>query len=126
MKILAKIFEWLTGITLGQLAYLALFALFYATAIAFYFALIFGAIQLYNFSSTILDLLTTGASVYGSAEILCKFYGLLNCVGFVAGFEAGKPALFSAIVFFFTKLAYLLYLQAYGLLLHHLSKLLIK
>lgn len=125
MKVLTKIFEWLTGLTLGQLAYLGLLVFFYSTAIAFYITLFTGAIQLYNLTNELMVLLTSGSSATGGVAV-SKFFGLLNCMGVYAGFEAGKPALFSAIVFLFLRISTLLFMQAYGLILLHAGKLLLK
>lgn len=78
----------------------------WAVIITAYVFILSTLVDLYNLISSFLELASGSGASSDSTGILIKFFGLLNCVGFIPAFNAVKPAIFSAITFVLLKILY--------------------
>jgi len=86
---------------------LVVFGLYYSVAFAFYAYVISVLVVFYNQIQSFLRYMSNVPSVgSGASDVLCKFFGLLDCIGFIAAFESSKPMLFSSLTFMITLILY--------------------
>ena len=74
-------------------------------------------IEIYNLVHNVVNLASSG-SVGGGVSVstmVLKFYGLLNCIGFIDALNATKFTLISSITFYFSKIVW-----DYGISLYEL------
>jgi len=103
--LIASILTWLATKIGAKALMVAIQAVYLALVFAIYSFLITWVIQTYNLVSAVIDYLNSGGGISDS-QILNKFWGLLNCVGFVDAFNASKPMLFSALTALLLALLY--------------------
>lgn len=82
-----------------------IFALYYSIALAFWAYLVSVIMTFYNQVSDLINY-ASGSTGIGSNDVMCKMFGLLDCIGFIDGFNASKPMLFSSLITMFTMIAY--------------------
>ena len=99
-----KILNFFAGFLSKKLIALP-FAILLVVALVSYSLWIFSVI--YNVYSFIQDIpsLVTSPNVPDPSNILCKFFGLLDCMGFWDGFNAGMLSLVPAITFYVTSVS---------------------
>ncbi|MDY0123870.1 hypothetical protein [Sulfurimonas sp.] len=71
----------------------------------------------------LLDDSITRIMVYGSGDLLSKFFGLLNCIGFTSAFNDTKGYLFGGLVFLLLRIVSAQVIRSYYILLRVISPL---
>lgn len=71
----------------------------------------------------VLDTFITKIMTYDSGDLLSKFFGLLNCIGFTSAFNETKGYIFGGLVFLLLRIVSAQVIRAYYILLRVISPL---
>ena len=103
--------------------YIALITAFLIAVIGMWGSFVVMFFYFFNIMQDFLNALG-GSGLGGSGVYVSKFFGLLNCIGFIDAFNNTKAVWLSSITFLFSRILFGMTIRAYSLFLSALTPLL--